>query len=184
MLYRAFHIAQETCDGSTGNSHPAQDRSALRAGCTVMGSSFGILKAKLCSRELVGIHQGHREDCAKQRARLHHRLGHSIHPAEQRMPTLKRGRVVDLLVLDQMRRPHIIMSSERVADGLGKQSALLVPHASSSVQSGKQIGVVTLYPVAQHLGEEVMVAIPAALVVKRDHKEVGTLKVLQHSLTG
>src|SRR5215203_7446638 len=61
----------------------------------------------------------------------------------------------------------------------GDQLPLLEPSAGLAVQFRDEIWARLLQALAQHVHEEVMVTIPAPLVVQRNHEQVGALETLQ-----
>src|SRR6266853_2329858 len=58
----------------------------------------------------------------------------------------------------------------------------LAPATGATMQFGYQGGLCLLQAATQHLGKELMVAIPAPLIVERDDKQVRLLEPLQHGL--
>ena len=77
-----------------------------------------------------------------------------------------------------------VAAGERVPDGVGQQAVLGVPvgwprACSSPTRSACSGG----QPGAQRVGEEVVVAVPPALVVERDDEQVLALEGLEHRLT-
>jgi hypothetical protein len=60
----------------------------------------------------------------------------------------------------------------------GGQPLSLEPYAGASVQLRKEIGVGFAQPLAQYVSKEMMVAVPSALIIQRDHEQVCVLKVL------
>ena len=65
------------------------------------------------------------------------------------------------------------MAAARVA-------VLLVPRAGPAVQLGRLAGELVEEPGLQHVGEEVVVAVPPSLVVERHQEEVVAVERLQH----
>ena len=84
--------------------------------------------------------------------------------------------------LDQVRRPLEILAGQRVADRLGPLAVLLVPVARPPVQLGDVVGLLVQQARPQHVGEEMVIAIPLAAVVERDQEQVPSLQRLQHGL--
>ncbi len=84
--------------------------------------------------------------------------------------------------LDQVRRALEVPGGQRVADRLGRLAVALVPGARPPVQVGHVAGLLVREVRLQDVGEEVVVAIPLAVVVERDHEQVGPLQRLQHGL--
>jgi hypothetical protein len=73
-----------------------------------------------------------------------------------------------------------------VAGGLGMvdgqlgQPVGLTPDRRSGVQFRDQLGLTLLQLGPEQLAEQVVVAVPLPLPVKRDHQQVGVLQRLQH----
>src|SRR5258708_8065975 len=62
------------------------------------------------------------------------------------------------------------------------QSILRVPGAGPAMQCWDERGLDLLEAAAQHLDKQVVVAVPAPLVIKRDYKQIGALECFQHRL--
>ena len=69
-----------------------------------------------------------------------------------------------------------------MADGLGRLAVLLVPRARPPVQVRHLAGLLVEQPRLQHVGEELVVAIPPAAVIERDQEQVPPIQRLQHGL--
>ena len=69
-----------------------------------------------------------------------------------------------------------------MADGLGRFAVALVPRARPPVQVRDVVGLLVKQARAQHVGEEVVIAIPPAAVVERDQEQVPAIQRLQHGL--
>ena len=92
------------------------------------------------------------------------------------------GAVAGTAELDQVRRSLEVLGGQRVADRLGRLAVLLVPRARPPVQVRHLVGLLVQQARLQHVGEEVVVAIPLAAVVERDQEQVAALQRLQHGL--
>ena len=85
--------------------------------------------------------------------------------------------------LDEPRSALEIVCGRGVLEGFGYLSMILVPGGSMCMQ-----GCQALLPNSaletgtQHLGEEMVVAIPATLVVQRYQEQIGCVQGLQHLL--
>jgi len=77
----------------------------------------------------------------------------------------------------------VVAARDCVPYGIVQQSVLGEPPAGRSVQLTDPIGMPGNQTGAQCVGEEVVVAIPPALVVERDDEQVLALEGLQHRLT-
>ena len=72
-----------------------------------------------------------------------------------------------------------ILGGQRVADRIGRRAMLLVPRARAPVQRGDQLGLLRPQMRGEHVGKEVVIAIPVTPVVQRNDKEVAALERLQ-----
>ena len=87
------------------------------------------------------------------------------------------------VLLNQIGDPFVIRRCQRVLHRFGNQSLPLVPHAGAAVQAGHRFGRhAARQPLPQHLGKQMMVAIPLALIVQRHDKQVGALQLIQDEL--
>jgi hypothetical protein len=86
------------------------------------------------------------------------------------------------VVLDQPGRPIGGPGGQGVVDGLVDQPLLLEPGGRSLVQVGHPVWTSPLQPRKQQLGEQVVVAPPAAHLVQRHQEQVGRLDPLQQLL--
>ena len=77
------------------------------------------------------------------------------------------------MLLDQPRRRLEVLGRQGVADRLVHQPLLLVPLAGPAVQLRDAVGLLRFQTTAQALREQVVVAIPAPLLVERRHEQVG-----------
>ena len=73
-----------------------------------------------------------------------------------------------------------VAGSQGVLDGRGGVAVLLVPRAGAAVQLGRLAGELVEEPGLEHVGEEVVVAVPASLVVERHQEEVVAVERLEH----
>ncbi len=61
---------------------------------------------------------------------------------------------------------------------LANESLPLIPHTGATVQAGHRLGRHSVRePMAEHIGKQVVVTIPLALIVERHDEEVGALQV-------
>ena len=81
--------------------------------------------------------------------------------------------------LDEIGGPSEVLGDHRVADGFGTVALGLEPDTGASVQVGDAIGLLAGEPSAQHVTEEVVVAVPAAPVIQGDDEQVGSLQGLE-----
>ncbi len=75
----------------------------------------------------------------------------------------------------------VIARGCRVLDSIGDQAAGAVPGARPSVKDGNEIGMAASELAAQHLSEQVVVAVPRPRVIKRHEKHVRTLDLLERA---
>ena len=84
--------------------------------------------------------------------------------------------------LDQVGRPPEIPGGQRVPDRRRLLAVALEPGARPPVQFRDLAGLLVQQVRLQHVGEQVVVAVPAAAVVERDHEQVAPVQRLQHGL--
>src|SRR5918997_4642381 len=84
--------------------------------------------------------------------------------------------------LHQARRPREVAGGQRVPDGLGRLPVPLVPRARPPVEEGYLVGLFLPETPAEDVGEEVVVAVPAAAVVEGNDEQVPALQRLEHGL--
>ena len=82
--------------------------------------------------------------------------------------------------LDQVRGALEILGGQGMADGVGRQIVLLVPFTRSPMELGHPSGLCLLQVRPENFGEEVVIAVPPALIVERDDEEVASLQRFQH----
>ncbi|HXZ71884.1 MAG TPA: hypothetical protein VEH31_13605 [Streptosporangiaceae bacterium] len=84
--------------------------------------------------------------------------------------------------LDQPGGPSGIPGSQRVPDRFIGQPVLLTPRCGVMVQYRRPAGLLLLQPGAQQVGEQVVVAPPAAHLIQRHQEQVRPFHLLQHRL--
>ena len=84
--------------------------------------------------------------------------------------------------LDQVRRAREIRGGQRMADRIGRRTMLLIPRARAPMQRRDLIGLLRQQMRSEHVGKEVMIAIPVALIIQRHDKEVAALQGIQQRL--
>ena len=84
--------------------------------------------------------------------------------------------------LDQPGRPDSVPGGQRVPDSVIGQTMLIGPGGRVMVQLPYPARLVTLQPGAQQVGEQVVVAPPAAHFIQRHQEQAGPLHLLQHRL--
>jgi hypothetical protein len=98
--------------------------------------------------------------------------GHALAAAQQRLD----------VSLHQPRRPGCLLSGQRVPHRVVGQVMLLAPGGRGPVQFRYSTRLFGLQPGAQQVGEQVVVAPPAAHLIQRHHKQARPLELLQHGL--
>ena len=81
--------------------------------------------------------------------------------------------------LDEARRSREILGGQREADRVSRRPLPLMPRARAPMQGRDLIGLLRQQARAEHVGKEVVVAIPPSRVVQRHEKEVAALQRLQ-----
>jgi hypothetical protein len=118
---------------------------------------------------------------AQSRDRLHRLLRKHREPSlEDHVFPPPQGLVQVLLNQPRCRRG--IPGSEPMADGVVDQAVLLAPAGRPAMQLGHQVRLSLHHPGAEQVGEQVMQAPPAALLIKRHQEQVGPLQLLEHAL--
>src|SRR5947209_18193837 len=108
----------------------------------------------------------------------HQRIGQDVQPIQHHVDlSAERHRQANLF--DQEGSPLAIGSSQCMLHGFDEQLVLLIPGAGAVMELGDERGMHLLQTMAQHLGKQVMVAIPLSLVVQWKKKQVGTLQMLE-----
>ena len=83
---------------------------------------------------------------------------------------------------DQPRRPDGLPGRQRVPHRVIGQTMLLAPGRRVAVQRRDPAGLFLLQPGAEQVGEQVVVAPPAAHLIQRHQEQAGPLDLLQHRL--
>ena len=82
---------------------------------------------------------------------------------------------------DEVGRKVDVAGRERVADRGFEVSGLLVPAAGPPMQHRHVLGALGEEPGEQHVGEQVVVAVPAALVIERNEEQVASFQRLEEA---
>src|SRR5579859_2762380 len=85
-------------------------------------------------------------------------------------------------LLDQACGLREIGGGQSVVNGVVRQALLLIPYARAPVEFWYKRGMCALQAMAQRFSEELVVAIPAPLIIQRREEEIGLLYLLQHRL--
>ena len=80
------------------------------------------------------------------------------------------------------RGPLDVVAGHGVGDRLGRVAVPLVPVARPPVQLADPLGLLVEQPGPEHVGEEVVVAVPVPAIVERDEEEVRPIEPLEHRL--
>ena len=75
-----------------------------------------------------------------------------------------------------------VMARESVRDGIEHEPLAFKPGAGRPVQSGDEIRVLVEQALVQDIGEELVVAIPAANIIQRIQEQICALEALQDFL--
>ena len=78
--------------------------------------------------------------------------------------------------------PLEVMGGQRMLHRFDGQPVLLKPPASATMQLRHQLRLRLQQVAAQHLGKQVVVAVPTSLVLQGDYKQVRPLERFQHRL--
>jgi hypothetical protein len=86
-------------------------------------------------------------------------------------------------LFDQARRRVPIVRQQRMLHGFVNETVLFEPGACTAVEGSNDLGGHTAdEALAQNLCKQMMIAIPAPLVVQRHEKQIGVLKLSQDEL--
>lgn len=125
--------------------------------------------------EVAGCHEHPSVEDAEDRAAADGVVGQCRQPAEQHrvLPGAPDRRHRQL---HEVRRAVELVGGQGVRDGVLGQIVVLVPPAGALVQQRNLLGLLAEHARAQHVGEQVVVAVPLPPIVQRDEEEVGALK--------
>ena len=84
--------------------------------------------------------------------------------------------------LDQPGGPSRVPGGQRVPDRVIGQPMLLTPRCGVMVQGRHPAGLLLLQAGAEQVGEQVVIAPPAAHLIQRHQEQVRPLHLLQHRL--
>jgi hypothetical protein len=103
---------------------------------------------------------------------------------QRRQPAVHRGALAALeallgVLLDQPGGPVDLPGGQSVAHGLIDQPVGLQPGGRIAVERWQPVGMCLMQAGAQQVGEQPVVAPPAAFLVQRDQEQVGPLDLLQ-----
>ncbi len=142
---------------------------------------LGAPEVRLNTVDLTGGHEGSHVVVAEHRPGPKLRFGEGLHPAPQGvlLPEQLHGRGRQL---DHVRCAVEGPGCQGVVDGDGSFAVLLVPGARAPVQRRDEVGLLVEQAGSQHVGEQVVVAVPPATVVQRHQEQVGPVQRLQHRL--
>ena len=116
-------------------------------------------------------------------ARAHQRIGERIEPAKYCVDVdLSPECYRHTQMFYQKSGALNIGSSQCVLHRFSDQSMQLIPRAGSTVELSHDRRLCPLQAVAQHFSKQVMIAIPLAFVVERDHKQVCSVEGFQCGL--
>ena len=144
-----------------------QGLGSLTDTCRPVQPPLGVSQSGLNALELTARQQRPGKVHAEHGPAADHLVGDHLKPALHRgfLPGPAHGRDRQL---NQVRRAPEIPGGQRVPDGLGRLAAALVPRARPPVQVRHLAGLLVEQPRIQHVGEELVVAIPPAAVIERD----------------
>ena len=109
-------------------------------------------------------------------------LGQLRKPPVNRRPFAVQEEDRVVMLLDQPGGPGHLPGGHRVPDRVIGQPALGVPGGRVTVQSGNPAGLFGLQAGAEEVGEQVVVAPPAAHLIQRHHEQPGPFDLLQQRL--
>ena len=155
---------------------------ALIVLCRPVQPAFGVPQPRLHALELAPTHECPDKLNAQHRPDADYLVGKRLKPVEQ-------GGILSALAqrrdrqLDQLRGSLVVLAGQRVADRLGPLAILFVPVACPPVQGGNVLRLLVEQARMQHVGKELVIAIPPAMINKRDQEEVSSLERRQPGLS-
>ena len=143
--------------------------------------SLDALQERLDPGDLTADHERTDELDAQHRSGREELVGQGREPpaSGRLLPGLEHDRRGQL---DELCGPLDVVAGHRVGDRLGLIARRLVPGARSPMQLVDPLGLLVQHPRPQHVGEEVVVAVPEAAIVERDEEEVRPIELLEHRL--
>jgi hypothetical protein len=175
------HIAHEL--GMTGAIHRDRCREPAKLRLVDVGRltgrylqpPFGIAQAIGRGIELATGHQ--RADVGD----IQHGPLPDHVPRERPEPAKQNGaetasQQIGHLSLDQVRRPREVFGGEGVANGIGAEPVRRVPLAGAAMPSSNRARLLRQGVRSQHVGKEVVVAVPDPLVVQPHHEQVAAFQ--------
>ena len=160
---------------------PARSRLERLPGCP-RGRALGRVEQRLHRLQTAAEDRHKRLPQQQPGPRPDQVLGQRRQPSvnRRRFTAQEEDRVV--MPLDQPGGPGHLPGGHRVPDRIVGQPALLIPGRSVTVQHRNPAGLFLLQPGAQQVGEQVMVAPPAAHLIERHQEQPGPLHLLQQRL--
>ena len=133
--------------------------------------AFGVVEPGLDRVEVAGGHQHGSVEDTEHRAAPHRVVGQRLQPAVHHrfLPVTSDRRHGQL---HEVGRPVEVPRRQGVPDRLLGQLVALVPLAGALVQQRNQVGLLAEQARPQHVGEQVVVAVPLPPVVQGDEEEV------------
>jgi len=177
----ARHISPRLCDrGAVGEDHPGNHAEDLALRARVPGErAFRGVQVGIDAVEITAHYTGADEVNGKSWPRADHVIWKGVEPAADcrlfAVPERRGSRK-----LDKFSGARRVLAQQRMADGRWQVSVALVPVARPTVERRDGVGRLVAQPRGQHVGKEVVVAVPATLVVERHHEQVGALEGFEH----
>ncbi len=142
---------------------------------------LGVPQVFVDAIELAGRHQHADEPDGEHRPHAHDVLRDELRPRAERrvLPAAAHGRQRQL---GELGGPVEVARRQRVPDRVGRLVVLREPRAGPAMQLGRGIRILVEEPRAQHVGEEVVIPIPLASIVERDHEQVLPIQRLERRL--
>jgi len=131
----AGQVAGVAGDVGTDRGRAALDELEQVGGCVGLDGAFGILDARLGSRQLIREQQREGVDGAEQWAGANQCIREDAQPAQHGLH-LPADDDAQAVLLDQVGHPLTIRGRQRVLHRFGDQPLSLVPHAGAVMQAG------------------------------------------------
>jgi hypothetical protein len=164
---------------SSRSTSSSRSLSGSTSGCADGGPSGRVVVAyssrRTYSRGTCSSLASRRSSDAEHRPAAQDRVGQVPHPASQLglapVPAHRRHGQ-----LHEVRGPLVVAAGQGMPDGVGGITVVLEPGTGPPVQPPDVVRLLFEQVRAQHVGEQVVVAVPLPMVVERDEEQVGPLQ--------
>jgi len=148
---------------------------------SILEGALGLLHKSLGRVQVSPVRLHQALDQAQRRAGSHHLVWEHRQPAlEDHVLAAPEGFI--RMLLNEPSCPGRIPRRRGMVDRFVDQPVLLTPGGGPSVEVRDVCGLDPVQPGTEEIAEQVMVSVPVALLIQRDHEQVGAFQSLQHFL--